>query len=121
MQNITECDIKGVLSQVTGPRSYLGGTPVQGSFPGPWGGGWYSSPGSFSGYWSQVFLGTPSQVRMGCCSPGKVRIGYCTPSQVRMGYLPGQNSRASTFYMAGRMPLAFTAGGLSCFVFAIIV
>ena len=50
-----------VLSQVTGPRSLLGGTPVLGSFPGPCRGGGYPS------HWGipQYRVPPPSHIRMG--------------------------------------------------------
>ena len=45
-------------------------------------------------------------------------LGYPIPGQVRMGYpLPlGQNSRASTCYAAGGVPLAFTQDNFFCSV-----
>ena len=46
-----------VLSQVSGPRSFLWSTPVPGSFPGPFWGG-TQVPGSFSGLWYHVLSGS---------------------------------------------------------------
>ena len=102
-----------VLSQVSGPRSFpLGGTPVPGSFPGPFWGG-YPSPGrGVPQSWPGGYLSTGY-------SPGQDRTGVPLsppPGQVRMGYPPGQNSRASTYYAAGGMPLAFTQEDFLVFV-----
>ena len=102
-----------VLSQVTGPRSFLGlypspaksqsqvlsqvlsgvvpqscKVPVPGSFPGPF---WGCTPVLQSGV---------PQVRMGYPQPG---LGYFPPP-----FPTRQNSRASTCCTAGVMPLAVT-------------
>ena len=57
-----------VLSQVTGPRSFPGGTPV---------------PDYFPGHWSQV-------LSWGCPGQDGGTLGWDTPSQVRLGDPPGQ-------------------------------
>ena len=80
-----------VLSQVTGPMSFLGGTPV---------------PGSFPGHWSQVLsTGVPQSWLGGMYGvplwPGLDGVHPPPPPQ-------WQNSRAITCYAAGGMLLAFT-------------
>ena len=73
-----------VLSQVTGPRSFLGG----------------GVPQSWQGY-PLVRMGYPPP-------PGQVRMGYSRGQDCPPPPPQGQNNRACTCYAAGGMPLAFT-------------
>ena len=106
-----------VLSQVTGPMSFPGGTPVPGSFPGHW--SQVTGPRSFLGV-PHPDQGVPQSWQDGVPPLARSRWGTPPTSQVRMGYLcpgqdlgpppppPEQNNRASTCYATGGMPLAFT-------------
>ena len=91
-----------VLYQVTGPRSFLEGTPVL-------------ARGTRMGYpLTRTGLGYPSQLRMG--SPARTGLRYIPPASSawgtslpgQHGVPPGEKSRVNTCYAAGDMPLAFS-------------
>ena len=86
---------------VTGPRSLPRGVPQHGIPP------------------SQVRMGVPQDrvspwPGMGYTAPHP-GMGYTAP-QPGIGYPLGENSRGSTCYVAGRMPLAFTQEDFLVFI-----
>ena len=101
-----------VLSHVSGPRSFPGGTQVPGFLPDLWS----QVPGSLTGPFlgrgypsAMSALGYPSLVGVPQSWTGAIpaRSGWGAP-QHRLVPLSGQNSTANTFFAAGVVPLAFT-------------